>query len=128
MRGLLVGFALVLVVVGLIAIVGSLPEDGPESGTDPVPVGQVDGQAEIRERQFRPATINALPGSRVTFRNRDREEHGVRFRRGGLKDIARIEAGQVGIVQTRGTGRYPFVCPIHPDMRGTLVVTENPGS
>jgi hypothetical protein len=54
MRGLLAGFALLLLVVGLIAIVTSLPEDGTESGTDPVPVGRVDGEAEIRERQFRP--------------------------------------------------------------------------
>ena len=124
MRGLLIGFGVLLLMVGLIALVTSLPGDGPESGTDPVPQGRRQGAVEIRGREFRPATLSALPDSTVTFRNRDRTEHGVRFERGNLRDVPRIAPGQVATVETRGGGRFPFVCPIHPEMRGTLVVKE----
>ncbi len=124
MRGIVFGFGLVLLMVGIIAVVTTIPEDGTESGTDPVPADQERGAAEIRGREFRPATIRAIGGTTFTVRNRTDEPHGVRFERGRLKDVDRIAPGQVGTIELSADGRFPFVCPIHPEMKGTLVVEK----
>ncbi len=122
MRGLLVGFAVLLALVGLIALVTSIPDDGTESGQTFDQPPREEGRVEIRGDEYRPSSIDVIGGTTVTFINRDDREHGVRFERQGLAGVDRIRPGGIGSVDARESGRYAYTCPLVRGMRGTLVV------
>jgi plastocyanin len=122
MRGILIGFGLVLLCVGLIALIGSQPEDTPPSGGDRVQRGPVQGELRAAGRRFQPERVTAIANTTLTLRNTDDEEHGVRFENGDLRDIDRVAPRGAETLDVGRQGEYRFVCPIHPEMRGTLVV------
>jgi plastocyanin len=69
---------------------------------------------------FMPASINVAVGGTVTWANGDQAPHTVTFDSG--PDCGQMTTGQT-ITATFGVaGEYPYICTIHPSMRGTVVV------
>jgi plastocyanin len=59
-------------------------------------------------------------GTRVTWTNRDPFPHTVTAR--GAFDSGDIGAGKSWSFTAKRAGRYDYICTLHPNMRGTLVV------
>ncbi|HEX2084433.1 MAG TPA: cupredoxin domain-containing protein [Solirubrobacteraceae bacterium] len=78
--------------------------------------------------RFDPAEVTIDRGERVTFGNRDISVHDVV---GDGFRSPRTDPGrdsQVSGVESLGPGRYPFVCSLHSNMQGTLVVRGEAGA
>jgi plastocyanin len=79
---------------------------------------------ELRGICFEPTVLNVQVGDRVTWTNRDAEPHTVT----GAANVW----GNYDAIQKDGSisfsfdeaGVYPYVCWLHPNMLGAVVVTE----
>lgn len=74
----------------------------------------------IKGFKFKPATINVSRGDRVVWVNRDRVPH-TATRRGSF-DTGRIKSGGAVAVRFNSRGTYRYICSLHPEMTGKVVV------
>jgi LPXTG-motif cell wall-anchored protein len=61
-------------------------------------------------------------GDTVTWTNRDEEPH-TATGNGGSFNTGTLERGESGSHTFGEAGRFPYICALHPSMRGTVVVT-----
>lgn len=82
------------------------------------------GDIKISAYAFSPATLTVSPGQRVRVVNRDQVAHDVMSVPAGAFQLEPPIAGGKDGTFTAPTapGSYPYMCTIHPDMRGTLTV------
>lgn len=84
------------------------------------------GEADVSVRlfQFRPTTLSAKPGTRVTWTNRDDIRHtvtaGTPERHEGTFDLVLDGAGATASVEFTTPGVYPYFCARHSQMRGEV--------
>ena len=83
--------------------------------------------ASIGDRAFQPSTIRIAAGGTVTWTNDDDDEHTV------TATDASFDSGVMGAGATHRqrfptAGTYAFLCAIHPDMRGDVVVSGAGGA
>ena len=71
---------------------------------------------------FVPATITVARGSVVRWTNLDNAQHNAVMLDGSC-GTATLDKGQTGALRFNLAGTYQYYCTIHPNMRGTLVVT-----
>ena len=74
-----------------------------------------------KEFMFSPNTVNVSAGSTVTWTNRDEEPHTV------VSDTGLFRSGAMDTNDSFSftfdkPGTYRFICSIHPQMVGTIVV------
>jgi plastocyanin len=74
----------------------------------------------IKNFKFRPAAIQVAPGTRVIFANRSKLPH-TATRRGSF-DTGRIRPGKAVAVRFTAKGTYGYLCSIHPEMTGKIIV------
>lgn len=104
---------------------------GSTAGT-PATVGVTIETAPGQVLAFVPAETAVVASGpvEVTFRNGSNQPHNLVFT-GGLSAATRtiVEPGAVDRLLLRGLspGVYRFVCTIHDEMNGTLVVEASPG-
>jgi plastocyanin len=77
---------------------------------------------DLKAFMFGPSTLTIPAGTRVTWKNSDAEPHTVvsvdgKFRSGAL------DQGDSFSFKFDAPGTYRYVCSIHPQMVGTVVVT-----
>jgi len=70
---------------------------------------------------FQPTTLTIKAGSTVTWQNEDEEPHTVVSASGLFRSAALDTHEQFSFTFSK-PGTYPFVCSIHPQMIGTIVV------
>ena len=71
---------------------------------------------------FNPTSKRVKPGSTVTWTNNGQNPHTATADR---FDTGRITAGQSSDPVTfKKLGKFPYVCEIHPNMRGTIKVCK----
>jgi plastocyanin len=70
---------------------------------------------------FRPAEIAVRAGQAVTWTNEDPADHTVTHEGGSFGSKTLDQAGRFRMVFTR-PGTYRYICALHPEMRGTVVV------
>ncbi|MCX4097175.1 plastocyanin/azurin family copper-binding protein [Nocardia sp. alder85J] len=78
---------------------------------------------DVKDMKFSPATLTVTPGDTVTWKFADRMPHAVQ----GMGDTA---MGINSPIYNKGEwsytfsvpGTYRYLCPLHPDMRGTVTV------
>jgi plastocyanin len=76
---------------------------------------------QIRNFAFRPARLVVSPGTRVVWQNHDGDPHTVSSVTGHFSSPALDTDGRFARV-FRTPGTYPYLCTIHPFMRGVVVV------
>jgi plastocyanin len=69
---------------------------------------------------YAPASVTVHRGQRVTWVNRDPFPHTVTAR--GAFDSGDIAAGSKWSYTPAKAGRWDYICTLHPNMRGTIVV------
>ncbi len=80
-----------------------------------------DGSVSIANFAFDPATVTVNVGDSVTWTNQDSTAHTATAGDGSF-DTGSIGAGQTATVTFDTAGTFAYVCSIHPQMSGTVVV------
>jgi plastocyanin len=75
----------------------------------------------INDFAFEPATITVKAGSIVRWVNLDTVPHRVQFEDKHFSSIL-LAPSQSGSQKFIEPGVYPYICLIHPDMHGTVIV------
>lgn len=82
-----------------------------------------DVAVSIKDFQFDPAAISAKVDQAIGFTNTGAAAHAVTLDDGSCT-TPNINAGSADGVVFSVAGSYPFHCAIHPQMKGTITVTE----
>ncbi len=124
LRGLAAAAALPLMV--LAARAGGLgPATTPVTPPGAPPLRPAMGKVhsvEIKSFAYVPAALTIAAGDEVVFTNRDLAPHTVTSET-GLFDSGRFGMGQSVRMSFASPGTYPYLCTIHPRMRGSISVT-----
>ncbi|WP_328773886.1 cupredoxin domain-containing protein [Streptomyces sp. NBC_00286] len=92
-----------------------------EPATSPSPTET--GSITMEDFAFSPANPEVRPGEKITVANKDSAPHTVTATEGDAFDTGNISGGDSGTFTAPSqAGRYAFVCTLHPNMTGTLVV------
>jgi plastocyanin len=81
-----------------------------------------DFTVEIRNFKFEPANLAIAVGKTVRFINLDEEPHTVTATEDAF-DSKALDTDQTWNYTPLKPGVYPYICSIHPFMKGTLTVT-----
>jgi plastocyanin len=106
------------------AVLVDLTIDGGQS-TAPTNIG--DGpMLRIEDFAYVPPTLTVGTGQSVAIANQDAANHtvtsGTRSEQDGTFDID-VPADGTAQLTIAATGTYPYICTIHPGMKGTIEVT-----
>jgi hypothetical protein len=74
----------------------------------------------IEDFVYRPATVTVDVGDTVTWTNRDDAPHTATDE--GRFDTGELARGESGSHTFRRAGRFAYLCTLHPQMEGTVVV------
>jgi len=93
---------------------------GPAGGAEPAqPV------IELQAFMFGPMALTVPAGTAVAWKNLDPEPHTVVSLDGTFRSGA-LDQGESFTFTFAKPGTYRYVCSIHPQMTGTIVVTARP--
>ncbi len=90
------------------------------TGTSPV---AAQNAVTIQSFAFSPATLTVKVGESVTWTNQDSVGHSATSDDGSFKTSV-LSQGQSGSVTFSKAGTFTYHCSIHPNMKGTIVVTQ----
>lgn len=79
----------------------------------------------IREFKFEPATVSVHEGDTVEWKNNDIVPHTATADEGAQKpafDSGNIHKGATWRFVARKKGTYNYICKLHPNMKGKLIV------
>ena len=81
----------------------------------------------IKDFKFAPASITVHEGDTITWTNQDIAPHTATASDGSF-DTGNISKGGSGSATFSKAGTIPYICSIHPNMKGTVVVAAASGS
>jgi plastocyanin len=87
---------------------------------DPSPTEQI---VALKAFAFTPALVTVRAGTTVTWKNLDEEPHTVVSSTGAFRSEA-LDQNDSFRFKFDEPGEYRFICSIHPQMRGTVIVTK----
>lgn len=104
----------------LLAAVPCFAEDqnGAAAGQDP--------SVSIDNSIFTPSEITVAPGTSVTWVNNDAMPHTVVDVNKSFRSKTLIKGGRFSFTFTNA-GDYDYVCSIHPNMKGKIIVKPKAG-
>lgn len=70
--------------------------------------------------KFLPKSLSVGKGTTVVFSNQSKVKHTATLK--GSFDTGKIKPGHAVSVRFTAKGTYHYICTIHPDMKGTIVV------
>jgi plastocyanin len=82
-----------------------------------------DATVKIRNFKFEPANLAIAVGKTVQFINVDEEPHTATSTDGAFNSKA-LDTNQTWNYTATKPGTYPYICSVHPFMKGTLTVTH----
>ncbi|WP_448272442.1 cupredoxin domain-containing protein [Nostoc sp. DSM 114160] len=94
------------------------PKEQPQISQQPADV-----TVKIRNFKFEPANLAIAVGKTVQFINVDEEPHTATATDGTFNSKA-LDTNQTWNYTATKPGTYPYICSIHPFMKGTLKVTN----
>lgn len=96
------------------------PAPGPSGG--PIAPLPTTGDVGMAGEVFRPSAVTIATGGSVTWRNDDDRAHTVTATNSGF-DSGTVSPGQSYTRSFPNAGTYSYLCLIHPNMTGTVIVT-----
>ncbi|MEK6848363.1 MAG: cupredoxin family copper-binding protein [Nanoarchaeota archaeon] len=103
----------------------SVPPAIPESSTtSPTPSVSQTLEVKIKDSKFVPAEITVKVGDTITWINEDTAPH-TATASDNTFDTDRLTKGESGshTFTDADVGTHPYICSIHPSMKGTVIVT-----
>jgi plastocyanin len=100
-------------------------ETTPDADDETAPSGEAVRAAKVEIDGFAyvPATVTIQAGGKVTWINRDSEEHTATLDDDSF-DTGDLAEGKLGSQSFKKAGSFPYHCEIHPEMTGTVEVVE----
>jgi plastocyanin len=92
----------------------------------PVASAAASSSVAIENFLYSPATVSVNVGDTVTWTNRDEDPHTATASGGGF-ETGTLDQGQSGSHTFSEAGRFPYICALHPSMKGTVVVAAGSG-
>jgi len=77
----------------------------------------------IKNLSFSPENITAKVGDKIVWKNEDEEEHSV-VSSGITFESSMLAKGESFEYVLKAPGTYSYFCSLHPQMTGTIVVSE----
>ena len=114
--------ALILTVAAALAAATPASADAPAAAA-PAAAGEV--TIRLEHFMFTPAMLTVPVGTTVRWRNLDGEQH-TTVSIDGLFRSGALDQGDSYAYTFKAAGRYRYVCSLHPQMVGTIVVTAAP--
>jgi plastocyanin len=116
---------ILLMTVGVVVVVGTLfavsvagAHKHPTAKAHKHPTRKV----MIQNFSFKPAHITIKRGTKVRWINKDSTAHTATSNNGRSFDSGRLGKGQRYTHTFKRTGKKPYHCEIHPDMKGRITV------
>lgn len=102
----------------------SQPQTAPSPTQAQPPVSAQPAKATIKIRNFKfePANVAIAVGETVQFINLDEEPH-TATSTDGVFNSKGLDTNQTWNYTATKPGTFPYICSIHPFMKGTLTVT-----
>jgi len=72
--------------------------------------------------KFQPETISVKAGSPITWINTTDVPHNIVFSNAAVKSSDLFDKGKSFTTSLAQPGSYAYICSVHPDMKGTVVV------
>jgi plastocyanin len=94
------------------------PKEQPQTSQQPADV-----TVKIRNFKFEPANLAIAVGKTVQFLNVDEEPHTATATDGTFNSKA-LDTNQTWKYTATKPGTYPYICSVHPFMKGMLTVTN----
>jgi plastocyanin len=83
----------------------------------------------IKNFEFGPKSVTVNKGDTVTWTNQDSAPHtATRTNGGGAFDTGNLKKGQTASHKFSEAGSFAYICAIHPNMKGTVVVKASSSS
>ncbi|MFD5746272.1 cupredoxin domain-containing protein [Streptomyces sp. NPDC127033] len=121
-RAVLLAAVLVTLLAGCSGGGGGGSSSPSPSPTPSAPAGGA-ARVTIDNFTFTPAALTVAPGTEVTVVNKDSVAHTLTAAKGKVFDTGTIGPGKTATFRAPGkAGAYPYICTIHPFMKGTLTV------
>jgi len=119
--------SIALTFAGAFVIDQGLGTENPSSQAgDAAPTAAGAVELRIVDFAYEPAMLQAKVGQEITIINEDNAKHtvtsGMRGNTDGTFDVV-VEAGGTATFTIDAAGSYPYICTIHPGMKGTIEVT-----
>ena len=109
---------------------GSAPPAAPRTPT-PTPVPPppaAPGSVNITDFLFSPKDLSVAVGATVTWRQFDRAPHTATSTDRTTFDSGNLSTGDAYSFTFRSAGTYQYLCTYHPEMVGSITVTNTPGA
>jgi plastocyanin len=90
--------------------------------TAPPPPGGPTTTVTIKDLAFGPADVKVPTGTMVTWSDADGPPHTVTSSHGGPLKSATLKAGDSYSYTFMAPGTYHYICAVHPNMKGSVVV------
>ena len=125
------GWLVALAAVGVLALAACGPRgpaaapplhDMPSAAATAAPVTVATTSVDIVNFAFTPAVITVKSGAAVTWTNKDADAHTVAI--AGVPVSKPLQTGEAYVHTFSQPGTYSYICTIHPNMHGTVVVTR----
>jgi plastocyanin len=119
MRRAHLGGALAAICVLAALAIAGCGGSGGGSATDSASKPRV---VNISEYTYKPETISASAGTKLTFVNHDSTAHTATAKQQGAFDTQPIQPGKSATVTLSEAGKFTYYCVFHPFMKGTVEV------
>ena len=100
----------------------STTESETESGTAGGSGSEI--KVTMKDFAFSPAEVEGKVGQKVTWVNEDSAPHNAVQQNGGDLKTKTFEKGGSDSYTLDAAGTIEYICTVHPQMRGTITVTE----
>ncbi|MBH8578164.1 cupredoxin family copper-binding protein [Nostocaceae cyanobacterium CENA369] len=122
-----ISYFFIAIASALLVILLSLSSCSPNPKTTSQPPQTrqqtADTTVKIRNFKFEPANLAIAVGKTVQFINVDEEPHTATAMDGTFNSKA-LDTNQTWNYTATKPGTYPYICSVHPFMKGTLTVTN----
>jgi plastocyanin len=120
---------LVLIVAFIGLVIWGVAQGGSDDDDDvaasPTVVDDTEFTIRIADFEFEPDNVSVPAGAVVTWLNEDGDPHDATHDEGDW-ETARLRRDDTEAITFDDPGVYPYHCSIHPYMKGSLTVREQP--
>lgn len=114
MKKLVLVLSTLVIITAFVAVAGCTTSVTPSA--TPTPLNTI----IIKNFAFNPATLTVNKGTTVTWTNEDAATHTISSDQ--FTSSSNLNKGDSYKFQFNTTGTYNYICGIHPNMKGTIVV------